>query len=61
MMKLFTSSGYEFQKRVLITNRLDIYELVNNKLIWSSCQESLHAITRNLIVFLKFMTLKQNL
>jgi len=49
--KLFTPpSGYEFQKWVFITNRLDIYELVNNKLIWSSRLESLHAITTNLII-----------
>jgi len=52
MTKLFTPpSGYEFQKWIFITKRLDNYELVNNKLIWSSCLESLHAITTNLIIF----------
>ena len=50
-MKLFTPpSGHEFQKHVFITNRFDIYELVNNKLIWSSHLESLHATTKNLIM-----------
>jgi len=32
MTKLFTPpSGHKFQKRILITNKLDIYELVNKQ------------------------------